>query len=173
MRWQHLEKIVKLQRQTKTIPEGERFARDLWDKMSNFNNDIAHQVSRQIVEFAKQHGAIIIIFEHLDNLKPSKGTKSHWLNQKFIFWVKGRIFRYTRYKALHEGIITCRVSPKNTSARCPYCGMLTIRRYNIRGGKETSGVDLAKCANCKVHGVNSDYVGSLGIGANFRFKYCS
>jgi IS605 OrfB family transposase len=146
----------------------------LWNKISNLNDDIAHRVSREVVNFARHHGAKIIVFEYLDSLKPSKGTKPHWLNQKFIFWVKGRIFRYTQYKALHEGIVTCRVSPRDTSSRCPYCGMLTIQRYNKdQNGKETGGVDLAKCTNCKVHDVNSDFVGSLGIGTAFRLKHCS
>jgi IS605 OrfB family transposase len=173
-RKRYLEKIVNLQIQTKVIPEGERFAKDLWNKVSNLNDDIAHRVSRQIVKFAKHHGAKIIVFEYLENLKPSRGTKSHWLNQKFNHWVKGRIFRYAQYKALHEGIVACRVSPKNTSARCPYCGRLTIRRYNKdKNGKEIKGVDLAKCTNCDVHDINSDYVGSLGIGTVFRLKYCS
>jgi len=174
LRKQYLEKIVSLQKQTRTIPAGEQFAKDLWNKISNLNNDIAHQVSRQITNFAKHYGAKVIVFEHLNNLKPSKGTKSHWLNQKFIFWVKGRIFRYTQYKALHIGIITCRVTPKETSSRCPYCGFLTIVRYNKdKNEKEIKGVDLAKCTNCKTHDVNSDFIGSLGIGRNFRLKHCS
>jgi putative transposase len=173
LRKRYLEKIVNLQKETRIIPEGERFAKHLWDKVSNLNDDIAHRISRQIVEFAKIHGAEIIVFEYLGSLKPSRGTRSHRLNQKFILWVKGRIFRYTRYKALHEGIITCRVSPKETSSRCPYCGFPTIVRYNKgKDGKETGRVDLAKCTNCGVRDVNSDFIGSLGIGRNFRLKYC-
>lgn len=174
LRKRYLEKIVNLQIQTRTIPEGERFAKDLWSKVSNLNDDIAHRVSRKIVDFAKHHGAKIIVFEYLDNLKPSKGSRSHYLNRKFNHWVKGRIFRYTQYKALHMGIISCRVSAKDTSSRCPYCGMLTIRRYNKdNNAKKIKGVDLAECTNCKVHDVNSDYVGSLGIGIAFRLKHCS
>jgi transposase, IS605 OrfB family, central region len=174
LRKRYLEKIVSLQMQTKIIPEGERFAKYLWDKVSNLNDDIAHRVSKQIVKFARQHGAKIIVFEYLDNLKPEKGTKSHYLNQKFNHWVKGRIFRYTKYKALHEGIVTCRVPAKETSSRCPYCGFLTIVRYSKgKDRKETKGVDLAKCTNCEVHDVNADYIGTLGIGRNFRFKHLS
>jgi len=169
LRKRYLEKIVNLQMETKIIPKGERFARDLWDKISNLNDHVAHYVSKKLVEFATTYGAKIIVFEHLGRLKPSKGTKSHWFNQKFIFWVKGRTVKYARYKALHKGIITCRVSPKNTSTRCPYCGTLTIIRYN-KGTKK--GVALAQCTNCKTHDVNSDYVGSLGIGTAFRLKHC-
>jgi IS605 OrfB family transposase len=170
LRKRYLEKIVSLQMQTKVIREGERFAKDLWDKVSSFNNNIAHRVSRQIINFAKDHEAKIIVFEYLDNLKPEKGTKSHWLNRKLGHWVKGRIFRYTQYKGLHVGIVTSRVSPKNTSARCPYCGFLSIERYTP--GKE-QGVDLARCTNCGKQGVNADFLGALGIGLNFRLKHCS
>jgi len=173
LRKRYLEKIVNLQKKTRIIPEGERFAKDLWNKISNLNDDIAHRVSKQIVDFAKHHGAKIIVFEHLGNLRPEKGTKSHWLNQKLGYWVKGRIFRYAQYKALHIGMVTCRVSPKDTSSRCPYCGMLTIYRYNKdRNEKEIKGIDLTKCTNCGVHDLNSDFVGSLGIGTVFRLKHC-
>jgi IS605 OrfB family transposase len=166
-RKRYLEKISRLQKQTKMTPEGQSFAKDLWTKVRNFNNNIAHQVSRQIVDFAKQHGVKIIVFEYLTNLRPENGTRSRRLNRKMAHWVKGRIFQYTQYKGLHTGIVTCRVSPKNTSARCPYCGMLTIERYSESG----HGVDLARCSNCGIHGVNSDFVGSYGIGTNFRVKH--
>lgn len=162
LRKSYLEKAVRLQKKTRVIPKGERFAADLWAKISNFNDNVAHKVSRRIVEFAKTHGAKTIVFEHLTNLKPIKGTKSNRLNQKFIFWVKGRVVKYTRYKALHLGIVVNRVSPKNTSKECPYCGgMLT--RYQ--------GVALARCESCGVRDVNADYIGSLGIGRNFIKKW--
>lgn len=172
LRKRYLEKIVKLQKKTRIIPEGERFAKHLWDKVSNLNDDIAHRVSKQIVEFARHHGARIIVFEHLGNLKPEKGIKSRRLNQKLGYWVKGRIFRYSQYKALHQGIITSRVNPKNTSKRCPYCGMLTIERYNP-GNRCEAGNDLAWCTNCNTHDINADFIGTLGIGLNFRLRYCS
>lgn len=162
LRKSYLERVVKLQRQTKMIPEGERFATDLWNKISNFNDNVAHKVSREIVKFAKQHGAKTIVFENLTSLNPSKGTKSRRLNQKFMFWVKGRILKYTRYKALHEGIVVNRVNPKNTSKECPYCGGDLIRYQ---------GVALAKCTACGVKDVNADYIGSLGIGRNFIKKW--
>lgn len=168
LRKRYLEKIVSLQKQTRSIPKGERFAKDLWNKVSNLNNDIAHRVSKEIIKMAETFGAKIIVFEYLNNLKPEKGIKSRWLNSKLGYWVKARIFNYTSYKGLHQGIITCRVTPKKTSSRCPYCGFETITRYTLGKPK---GVDLAKCDNCGIHGVNSDYIGSLGIGRNFRLKY--
>jgi IS605 OrfB family transposase len=167
LRKRYLEKIARLQRKTGTIPDDERFAKDLWDKVSNFNDDLAHQVSRRIVNFAKDHGATVIVFEHLENLKPEKGTRSHRMNRRLGHWVKARIFNYTQYKALHAGILTSRVSPRNTSSKCPYCGFLAIERYTP--GK-IGGVKLARCTNCGVGGMNSDFVGSLGIGRTFILR---
>lgn len=66
---------------TGVAPEGERFAKDLWDKVSNFNDNIAHQVFRKVLDFAARHGARVIVFEHLGNLRPEKDTKSRKLNQ--------------------------------------------------------------------------------------------
>ena len=45
-------------------------------------------------------------------------------------WMKGRIFRYSKYKAWHaSGIITSRVNPRNTSRQCHRCHAAVIR-YN-------------------------------------------
>jgi hypothetical protein len=41
--------------------------------------------------------------------------------------MKGRIFQYARYKAWNEGILTCRVSPRNTSRECARCQAQVIR----------------------------------------------
>lgn len=168
LRKQYLEQIVRLQKETGIIPEGERFATDLWDKVKNLDNDIAHRVSRRIVDFAAKHGAKIIVFEHLGNLRPQKGTRSHRMNQKLGYWVKGRIVEYTRYKALHQGIIVCRVNPRDTSRRCPDCGFLSIERY-LPG--KPKGVTLARCANCGTHDVHADWLATRNIGQKFRLRY--
>ena len=168
LRKQYLEKIVRLQKETGIIPEGERFAADLWDKVKNLGNDIAHQVSRRTVDFAAEHGARIIVFEHLGNLRPQKGTRSRRMNQKLGYWVKGRIFQYTRYKALHQGIIVCRVSPRDTSRRCPYCGFLSIERY-LPG--KPKGAALARCSSCGAHGIHADWLATRNIGWKFRLRY--
>jgi IS605 OrfB family transposase len=164
----YLDKIVKKQSKTGASPEDEKQCKFLWKKISNFNDYIAHNVSKQIIDFAEKHGARTIVFEHLDNLRPCKLRKSKRLNRQFAFWVKGRIVKYTKYKSVHKRIVVNRVSPKNTSRRCPECGQLTIIRYSQ---SKKYGVSLAHCINCKLHDVNADYIGSLGVGLNFRLKY--
>lgn len=170
LRKQYLDKIVNKQRITGVIPEDESFCITLWDKICHLNDYIAHKVSREIINFAEKHGAKTIVFEHLGNLSPQKGKRSRRLNQRYMFWVKGKIVKYTDYKSKHHTIMVNRVSPKDTSRRCPYCGSLSIIRYT-ESTKRKYGVELAHCVNCKTHAVNSDFIGSLGVGRNFRMKH--
>lgn len=171
LRKRYLEKVVRLQKQTRIIPDGETFARDLWEKISNFDDYLAHLISRRIVDFAAEHGAKIIVFENLKTLRPEKGTKSHYLNQKLGYWVRGRVYRYAKYKALHAGILVVSVSPANTSRRCPLCGKLSIERYTPgrRNGKK-----LAKCAACgKVRDVSADFLATENIFDRLLCVYTS
>jgi putative transposase len=64
----YLSAISRKQKQTGIIPEGETFAKMLWEKVRNFNDDVVHRVSKQIVMFAYENGANTIVFEHLGNL---------------------------------------------------------------------------------------------------------
>ena len=160
----YLEKKSRLQRKTKSIPKCESFAKDLSAKVRNLNRNIAHTVSKQIIDFAKKNQTKLIVFEYLGNLKPSKGTKSRRMNQKLGHWVKARIFNFTQYKGLHEGIVCSRVNPRNTSSDCPYCGSKdTISRY--------SGVILARCNSCNIQGVHADILATRNIGNRFRLKF--
>src|SRR6266567_7633123 len=108
-------------RKTGIIAEGEQDNVHLWNKIRHKDEQVAHVVSARIVQFAKQHEATILVFEHLGDLKPASGKYSHRGNSKRAFWMKGRIFTYSKYKAYTEGILTSRVNPRNTSRECARC----------------------------------------------------
>ncbi len=78
--------------------------------------------------------------------------------------MKGRIFTYSKYKAYNAGILTSRVSPRNTSRECACCGGMVVR---YRGGQPaegyTYGAPLVYCEKCGMRG-NSDRNASLMIG---------
>src|SRR5882762_7662289 len=132
---------------------------------------LAHLVSARIVQFAQQHEATILVLEHLGNLKPAKGKYSRRGNSKRAFWMKGRIFKYSKYKAYNAGILTSRVNPRNTSRECARCHSL-VARYAEGKPTEgyTMGAPLVLCHQCGMRG-NADRNASLVIGQRFVERY--
>ncbi|MGZ3628874.1 MAG: RNA-guided endonuclease TnpB family protein [Ktedonobacteraceae bacterium] len=164
-RKQQLGRIARNRSKTGLLAPGEQDNADLWRKINQRDEDFAHQVSHRIVQFATEQGATIIVFEHLGNLQPEKGRYSHRGNQKRAFWMKGRIFRYSKYKAWNQtGIITCRVNPKNTSRECARCSAQIIRyaQGQLEEGYQV-GAPLVVCPVCKMRG-HADRNASLNIG---------
>ena len=171
-RKKQLGRIARNRSQTGLLALGEQDNAALWCKINHRDDDFAHQISHRIVQFARSQGASILVFEHLNNLKPKKGRYSHRGNVKRAFWMKGRIFRYAKYKAWNEGgIITCRVNPKNTSRECARCGAQVIRY--MQGQSEEGyqiGAPLVLCPACKMRG-HADRNASIKIGQRLLARY--
>ena len=163
-RKQQLGRIARNRRQTGIIAQGEQDNVDLWRKIKHSDESLAHLVSARIVQFAHHHGATILVFEHLGNLKPEKGKYSRRGNSKRAFWMKGRIFKYAKYKAWDQRIITSRVNPRNTSRECARCHSL-VARYQEGQPAEgyTEGAPLVLCHQCAMRG-HADRNASLVIG---------
>jgi IS605 OrfB family transposase len=135
------------------------------------DEDTAHRVSRRIVAFAQEHGATIIAFEHLGHFRPQKGRYSARGNEKRTYWLRGRIVHYTRYKAWAEGIVTCRVNPRDTSRRCAWCGGLVARHNSGEAPVEyRPGAPLFTCPACQKRG-NADRNASINIGHRLLERY--
>jgi len=156
---------------TGLIATGEQDNVALWHKISTRDEAFAHLVSRRIVEFAHERGASILVFEHLAKLRPEQGRYSRRSNSKRAFWMKGRIFRYAKYKAWQEGIITSRVSPRNTSRECARCHA-PIVRYAQGQPEEgyTPGAPLMRCPRCDLRG-HADRNASVVIGQRLITRY--
>lgn len=170
-RKQLLGRIAHNRSKTGIIAEGQQDNAALWAKIRHVDEQVAHLVSRRIVQFAKQHKTSILVFEHLGTLKPQKGKYSRRSNAKRAYWMKGRIFKYAKYKAWNEGIITSRVSPRNTSKECARCHGL-IARYDATHPPEgyTPGTPLALCPHCRMKG-NADRNASLVIGQRLLARF--
>ena len=166
-----LGRIARNRGKTGMIAENEQDNADLWRKMNNVDEHIAHLLSARIVQFAKQHDATILAFEHLGNLKPAKGKYSHRGNSKRAFWMKGRIFKYSKYKAYNAGILTSRVNPRNTSRECACCHSLVARFEEGKPAEGyTPGAPLVACTQCGMKG-NADRNASLVIGQRLVERY--
>ena len=171
LRKKQLGRIVRNRRKTGIIAKGEQDNADLWRKIRDTDEQVAHLVSARIVQFAQEHEASVLVFEHLGNLKPAKGKYSKRGNSKRAFWMKGRIFKYAKYKAYNAGILTSRVNPRNTSRECARCQSLVARYAE---GKPclgyTMGAPLVLCHQCGMRG-NSDRNASLVIGQRLVARY--
>ncbi len=113
----------------------------------------------------------MLVFEHLAHFKPEKGKYSKRGNEKRSYWLRGKIFKYSKYKAWNEGILTSRVNPRNTSRECARCGAL-IARYSAGQPAEgyTPGAPLAFCSICQMRG-NADRNASIVIGRRLLVRY--
>jgi len=171
LRKRQLGRIARNRSKTGMIAAGEQDNADLWAKIRALDEDSAHQVSHRIIEFAKQHQATILVFEHLGHFKPQKGKYSRRGNEKRSYWLRGKIFKYSKYKAWNEHILTCRVSPRNSSRECARCGGL-VARYEAGKPAEgyTPGAPLVYCPQCFMHG-NSDRNASIVIGKRLLARY--
>ncbi len=170
-RKRQLGRIARNRHQTGNIAEGEQDNADLWRKIRNVDEQMAHLVSCRIVQFAQAHEASILVFEHLGNLKPAKGKYSKRGNEKRAFWMKGRIFNSASYKAYNMGILTSRVSPRNTSRECACCGSMLARYSEGQPAQGyTYGAPLVYCEKCAMRG-NSDRNASLMIGNRLYVRF--
>lgn len=170
-RKQTLGRIARNRKNTVLIAEDEQDNVALWQKIRNVDEAFAHLVSRRIVDFAQEHGATILVFEHLDKLRPEKGKYSRRGNTKRAFWMKGRIYRYAKYKAWQQGIVTSRVNPRNTSRECACCHT-SIIRYRPGQSEEgyTTGAPLMLCPQCQRRD-NADRNASIVIGQRLISRY--
>jgi putative transposase len=166
-----LGRIARNRSKTGILAEDQQENVALWAKIRHVDEQVSHLVSARIVQFAKQHGARILVFEHLGTLKPQKGKYSRRSNAKRAYWMKGRIFTYAKYKAWQEGILTSRVSPRNTSRECARCHG-PIARYDARHAPEgyTPGTPLVFCPHCSMKG-NADRNASLVIGQRLLARF--
>ena len=115
LRYSALKTITEKQKLSGKPVKGERSNKNLWQYISNLNEDIAHQVSARIVALAKEFNCQVIIFENLNNFNRKAKNKATRLNLKLNYWLHGKIVDYTRYKAYAEKILTVERSPFMTS----------------------------------------------------------
>lgn len=163
-----LGKVAVKRSKTGVLAEGEQDNKSLWAKIRAIEESEAHRISRRIVDFARGHGANILVFEHLGKLRPVKGGYSKRSNEKRAYWLKGRMVQYALYKAWEHGILTCQVSPAFTSQDCANCGQRPVARYaegQAPLGYQPGG-PLFLCPACFKRG-HADRNASLNIG--FRF----
>lgn len=159
-------------KQTGIMEEGVEDNKKRWRKIRRIDDDVAHKISREIVEFAVHHHATVLVFEHLGHFKPIKGSYSKRGNEKRSYWLRGKIFNFSKYKAWEHGIITSRVNLAFTSKRCGRCGSDVYRYNKLRDEMFPyhPGAPNWWCPKCRVFG-NADRQATIHIGLKFFRRY--
>ena len=77
-----LGRIAHNRNKTGILAKNEQDNADFWNKIRHVDEQVAHLISVRIVQFAQAYDASVLVFEHLGNLKPTKGKYSKRGNEK-------------------------------------------------------------------------------------------
>ena len=135
-------------------------APNYWRRISGLQTQIIHHTCHEIVSFAKEMKADVIVFEFLNNMKVPKGFfGAKKLRFKLRYWRQTAIQKKVQEMAHYEGIRVRRMNPRNTSALA-FDGSGKV----VRNGKK----DLCTFATGKVY--HADLNASYNIGARYFIK---
>jgi len=136
--------------------KGTRYAhltiRQMSGRENRFARDTLHQISKNLVRDAKEHGIDVIAFEDLNRIR-AKMPKE----KRYHVWCFDKLYQFVKYKAEEKGIKVVQIDPKNTSRRCSRCGH--TEKNNRRKA-------VFKCKECGYE-LHSDYDASKNIGMKY------
>ncbi len=87
----------------KTGKLSQGFCCSIYRKARNINKQIAQTVSRELVNWALENGATVIVFENLKNWRPKGGKKGSHLRQRFHGWLHRLLVDLTKDKFAEVG----------------------------------------------------------------------
>ncbi|WP_195268572.1 hypothetical protein [Eubacterium sp. 1001713B170207_170306_E7] len=109
------------------VPQEHRPNKKYYEKITRVTDHYAHEVSREIVDYAIKQGAKLIV---LPELKESfDQAKKPYLGKSPYDFIGRRIARYVQYKAWQKGLVAMTSKPYYASTRCYYCGA-SIAKHN-------------------------------------------
>ncbi len=134
------------------------------EKIHHITDDVAHKVSREIIEFCKENEVSIIV---VPNYKQQLDfSKIGYVSSTRYDWIGRRIISYVKYKSFAEGIVTVTASTKNIAACCNKCGAV-VKKYNKnhKPGVTFYGGKNFICPNG--HQGNSYFNSAMNVAKNF------
>lgn len=135
--------------QSKGTCSAKRHLKKMSGREKRFQKDINHQISKQIVQFAKESDSAIAL-EDLRNIQKTAKQRRKYRGT-FHRWAFFQLRQFISYKAQMIGIPIIIVNPAYTSQTCSSCGNLGIR----------NGIQFF-CPFCKFQ-TDSDYNASINI----------
>ena len=150
-----------LNRVKKAQQNGARKTPVLWKHVNDINTDISRKTAKQIIDFAAQYRADVIVFEYLDTDGRKKGSRK----QRLHLWRKQEIQKTVEHKAHILGIRISRVCAWNTS-RFAYDGSGKVERGTYyQNGEKKYNYSICIFQNGKQY--NCDLNASYNIGARY------
>ena len=134
--------------------------RRLWRFVNNYNTAIAKKTASEIVSFAIEYHAQVIVFEYLKMNGKRRGSKK----QRLSLWRKREIQHRTEVLASRFGIRVTHICAVNTS-RLAYDGSGKVLRGTDAGFKNQK---LCRFQSGKVY--NCDLSASKNIGARYFIR---
>ena len=157
-----LSMIQKASKKTKKLKKG--FCKTLYRRAFDISQNIAHLLTRQLVDFAKSHGATTLVFEHMKGWRPKSPRKS--LRQRFHTWLHRRIVKFSQWKWYEMGGRLAFVSPKHTS-KYAYDGSGKVARSpSVNDVKQP--YDICRFKNGKIY--NTDLNATYNIAAKYFLR---
>lgn len=148
-------KLKKVQRQSGCVK-----APRYWRRINGLQRHIVNHTASEIVKFAREHGADVIVFEYLGHMKMPKGFNgAKRLRFKLHYWRKQAIQRRVEEMARCVGLRVSRVNAKNTS-KLAFDGTGEVER----NGKK----DLCRFPTGKVY--HADLNATYNIGARYFLR---
>ena len=92
------------------------FCRTLYARAAGLNLQVARETAREIVLFAKAHGAHTVVFEALKGWRPKGGRKGSGLRAKFHNWLHRLLVKQVEQTAEEKSLFVSFVPPRGTSA---------------------------------------------------------
>jgi transposase len=148
-------KLRKAQRESGYIS-----APNFWKRINGLQTFIINDTCHQIIQFAKEHNADVIVFEYLGKMKVPKGFwGAKKLRFKLRYWRKTAIQNKVTEMAHYNGIRVSHILARNTSALA-----FDGSGYVTRNPKK----DIATFATGKVY--HADLSASYNIGARYFIR---
>lgn len=150
-----LQRIRSKAKLTKKLSHG--FCKGLYRRAHGINLNMAQHTSKEIVAFALEYGASVIVFEDLKGWKPKGGRKRSTLKQRFHGWLHRLLVQLSENKFVEVGGKVELVYPRGTSSWAyDGSGMLVRSKKNYA---------LATFQTGKRY--NADLNGSMNIAARY------
>lgn len=103
------------------------FCKAIYRKARNRNRDLAQCLSRDIVAFTQEHGAQVIVLEHLKHYRPRGGRRGSTLRQRFHGWLHRLLAQRIQERGEEAGLLIAFVNQAGTSEYA-YDGSGAVKR---------------------------------------------